>query len=186
MNYQDLIKNRRSIRNFTDKKVPIKFLREIVQDASLAPSACNLQPWRFIIIQNVDLIKKLSDDSKKNNLEMLKSNHESFLKRFENAFKNPSYNVFYNANSLIFVCGVKNPSIYQDCALAVAYLMFAATQRGLGSCWIGLGENIQDPELTREIGLTNDLHIIAPIIIGYPISIPEMPKRKAIIIKEIE
>lgn len=186
MDWQDLLKNRRSIRNFSDKKVSIKILREILQEASFAPSACNLQPWRFIIIQNADLIKKLSDDSKKNNLQIIKNNPNSFYKRFESAFKNTSYNVFYNASSLIFVCAVDGPCIEQDCALAVSYLMFGATQRQLGTCWIALGDNIQDSNLKKEIGLTDDLKIIAPIIVGYPISIPQTPQREAIILKEIE
>lgn len=186
MDYNDLIKNRRSIRDFTDQKVPLKTLHEIIQDSSLAPSACNLQPWRYIIIQNVELIRRISDECKKNNLDIIKNNPNSFYKKFENLFKNPNYNIFYNANTLVIICAVAGPCINVDCALAASYFMFASTERKIGTCWIAWGEKIIDPNLREEIGLTKDLQIVAPLIVGYPKAIPGLPKRTPIILKEIE
>ena len=65
-----------------------------------------------------------------------------------------------------------------DCALAASYLMLSAAARGLGSCWVDLGARIYDRKLREEIGLTDDLAIVAPIIIGYPKAIPAYPTRK--------
>lgn len=185
MDYKELIKNRRSVRSYTDKKVPLATLHEMIQEACLAPSACNGQPWRFIIIQDKDLIKRLSDESKKNSLLAISKDPKSQLKQFEKLFKNPAFNLFYNAPSLILICGMKSPFVREDCSLAVSYLMFAATERKLATCWIALGSNIQDPKLCKEIGLTKDLEIIAPLIIGYPTAIPELPKRTSIILKQL-
>ena len=56
--------------------------------------------------------------------------------------------------------------------------MLSAAARGLGTCWIGLGSYIKDPETLKEIGLTADHVIVAPIIIGYPMEIPEPPEKK--------
>jgi nitroreductase len=56
--------------------------------------------------------------------------------------------------------------------------MFAATSRGLGTCWIGLGREIRDPELLATIGVPDGFRIIAPIIVGYPRRIPPAPPRK--------
>ena len=52
MNYKELLEKRRSVRDYSEKKVPLNVIHEIIQDACLAPSACDMEPWRFIIIQD--------------------------------------------------------------------------------------------------------------------------------------
>jgi nitroreductase len=63
--------------------------------------------------------------------------------------------------------------------------MFSATSRGLGTCWIGLGSNIRDPQLLAEMGVTKDEEIVAPMIVGYPVGIPEASERHAPCIAKI-
>lgn len=184
MEYGALIKNRRSIRNFLEKKVDRKIINEILHDTCMAPSASNTQPWRFIVIQDSTIIKKLSDESKKNLVHEIETGlDQPYLKRLQN----PNFNVYYNAPCLIFIAGNENqPYFYEDCSLAAAYLMFAATERGLGTCWIGLGDRIEDPELRKEIGLPEDYKIVAPIILGYPKQIPPIPDRnQPVILKSL-
>ena len=53
----ELLKKRRSIRNFEDKEVPLETIKEIIKDSCLAPSAVNGQPWRFIVVSDRDRIK---------------------------------------------------------------------------------------------------------------------------------
>jgi nitroreductase len=55
--------------------------------------------------------------------------------------------------------------------------MFSASAKDLGTCWIGFGTNIQEPELLNLIGLPEDHKIVAPIIVGYPKNIPNLPER---------
>jgi hypothetical protein len=55
--------------------------------------------------------------------------------------------------------------------------MFSATSSGLGTCWIGLGAHIRDKESLAQIGVPSDCRIIAPIIVGYPASIPPASER---------
>lgn len=58
--------------------------------------------------------------------------------------------------------------------------------RDLGTCWVDLGSRIYDSKLREEIGLTDDLAIVAPIIIGYPEAIPAIPPRnEPVILKTI-
>ena len=64
MDFKTLLINRRAIRDFQDKEVPLSVIKEIIQDTCLAPTATNRQPCKFIIIQNRDYMKKLSDESK--------------------------------------------------------------------------------------------------------------------------
>jgi nitroreductase len=178
MDFETILKNRRSIRDFQNKDVPLSILKEIIQDTCLAPTASNGQPCRFIIIQNRDYIKKLSDESKKSLLDDLVRNPNLPLKQYEAALRDERFNVFYNAPCLVLFVGPKDVySLDVDCGLTVAYFMFAATSRGLGTCWIGLGVHIRDKKILDEIGVPSDCQIVAPIIIGYPESIPTASER---------
>jgi len=178
MDFKTLLINRRSIRDFQNKEVPLSIIKEIIQESCLAPTATNGQPCQFIIIQNRDYIKKLSDESKKNLLSDLEKNPESPIKDYEPYLRDEQFNIFYNAPCLVFFIGPKEvDSLDVDCALTVAYFMFSATSRGLGTCWIGLGACIRDRNLLNEIRIPPDCRIVAPIIVGYPTSIPPASER---------
>jgi nitroreductase len=178
MDFKTLLTNRRSIRDFQDRDVPLSIVEEIIQDTCLAPTASNRQPCRFIIIRNREMIKKLSDESKRNLLDDMVRNPDSPLKQYETALRDARFNVFYNAPCLICVIGPRNGfSLEVDCGLTVAYFMFSATSRGLGTCWIGLGAHIRDRKILDEIGVPDDCRIVAPIILGYPAGIPPASER---------
>ncbi len=179
MPFHDLLKNRRSIRDFQQKDVPLGIIKEIIKDSCLAPSASNGQPCNFIVIQNREMMKRISDECKKNLLDDFKKSPGAFSERYETILKDETFNIFYNAPSVIYVVGSSDiNSIDVDCALAVSYLMFSAANRGLGACWIGFGGNIRDSKIREEIGLPDNYSIITPLIIGYPQSIPAPLERK--------
>jgi nitroreductase len=178
MDFETLLKNRRSIRDFQNKEVPLPVIREIIQDTCLAPTASNGQPCRFIIIQNRECIKKISDESKKSLLDDLGRDPNSPIKQYEAALRDGQFNVFYNAPCLVLFAGPKkSQSLKVDCGLTAAYFMFSATSRGLGTCWIGLGTYIREKNILDEIGVPADCQIIAPIIVGYPTTIPLASER---------
>lgn len=174
----DLLKTRRAVRKFKDEPVDHDLVMEIIRDSCLAPSGGNRQSWRFIVIHDQDLIRRVSDDSKANLIADLDRNPESSARPYETALRNPNFNVFYNAPCLVIICGpLSSRSVVVDCALAAAYFMFSAAARGLGTCWVDLGARIQEPALIEEIGLPPDHRIVAPIIIGHPAFIPGVPSR---------
>jgi nitroreductase len=176
--FSDLLKARRSIRDFQDKEVALDLVEEMIKESCLAPSSGNGQPWRFIIVNDKVWIERLSDESKKNLLAFLEANPGSPLKKYEQAMKSKTFNVFYNAPCLVFIGGsAAVRSIQVDCALAASYFMFSAAQRGLGTCWVGLGTNIRDLQIKNHIGMHEDYQIVAPIIVGYPRNIPDIPER---------
>ncbi|MCX5849676.1 MAG: nitroreductase family protein [Deltaproteobacteria bacterium] len=180
MTFTELLENRRSIRDFKDKTVDLETIKEILQDSCLAPSASNGQPCQFIIISDKQMMKKLSDESKKNILLDFAEGKQSSSPNYVDILKSEKFNVFYNAPCLIYVVGSKNVRLLDvDCALAVSYIMFSAVQRGLGTCWINLGAQIRDPELKAQIGMPDDCRIVAPVIIGYPKAIPAASERHA-------
>ena len=176
----ELLRTRRSIRDFEDKAVPQDLVLEIINESCLAPSAQNGQPWRFIIINNKEWIWRLSDESKKNLLAFIKEHPDAPIKKYETALRDRDFNVFYNAPCLVYIGGSKkNRTLQVDCALAACYFMFSAVARGLGTCWIGLGMNIENPELRKHVGMPEDYRIVAPIILGFPKSVPKPPERSA-------
>ncbi len=185
-NFLDLLKKRRSIRDYEDKPIAIELVNEIIKQSCLAPSSANGQPWRFVIVNNKPMMATLSEDSKKNLLSDLEKNPQSPIKNYEGALRDPGFNVFYNAPCLVFMGGSgKIRSLSVDCALAAAYFMLSAAEKELGTCWVGLGSNIRDPELLTSLGMTEEYQIVAPIIIGYPKNIPEIPARAAPQILEV-
>ncbi len=180
MNFAKLIMNRRSIRDFEDKTVGLKTVQEIIKESCLAPNSGNRQEWRFVIVNKKDWIQRISDDSKHNILKDIQANPNSYMSRYKEGLQNEQFNVFYNAPCLIIILGPKdNPTLHIDCSLIACYVMFSATERGLGTCWVGLGTYIKDGDLLDELGITPDLQIVAPIILGYPKQIPEALGRKA-------
>jgi len=180
IDFPELLQKRRSIRDFQDKEVPPELVREIIQDACLAPSAGNGQPWKFIVIHNRDWIRRLSEESKKNNLSQIEKDPNSPMKKYEARLRDKDFNVFYNAPCLVYIAGSRDVrSLAVDCALAACYFMFAATARGLGTCWVALGAELRDPLILKAVGLPESSRIVAPIILGYPKSVPAAPGRNA-------
>jgi nitroreductase len=177
--FSQLLSDRRSIRNYTDEKVDVELVRQIIKDSTMAPNSGNRQPWRFSIINDRDLIRRISDESKRNILATVTEDPDSTKKRYEGFLKNPDSNVFYNAPCLVLIFGDKaHRSIHVDCALAASYFMLAAADRGLGTCWVALGGEIRDPELLEIIGISEADAVVAPIILGRPAAIPKAPARK--------
>lgn len=126
------IMNRRSVRVYSENQIKPEDLELILQAGLYAPSACNTQPWHFTVVQNQDLIKKMSDETKK---ELMKCDSEYFQK-FAN---NEKYEIFYHAPTIIVVSGEKASLTPQtDCPAATENMMLAAESLEIGTCWIGL------------------------------------------------
>ena len=176
--FSELLTTRRSIRRFQDRDVPLEIVHEVINDCTYAPSANNQQPWGFVIVNDRDYIKTISDESKRNLLARIKADPEGGASRYEQTLRDPAFNVFYNAPCLVIIMGAKDRgNATVDCSLAASYFMLSAASRGLGTCWIGLGSVIQDPKMLNELGITDDYQIVAPIILGYPEEIPPVPDR---------
>jgi nitroreductase len=180
MTFAELLKNRRAIRDFQDKEVPLKTVEEILQESTLAPSASNNQPCRFTIVNCKKTMKALSDESKANLLDDFAKNKTSLNPSYVDLLKDINFNVFYNAPCVIYIIGSTSVgSLDWDCALAVSYIMFSAASRDLGTCWVHLGSYIRDSQLKAVLGIPDGCRIVAPIIIGHPKEIPAASERHA-------
>jgi nitroreductase len=93
---------------------------------------------------------------------------------------NPGFNIFYDAGTLI-VIGTRpvGPFATADCWLGAENLMLAACALGLGTCCIGFAVAVlNSPETRKELGIPEDLTLVAPIIVGIPRGTPAPVGRK--------
>ena len=176
--FSKLMKIRRSVRDYEDRNVPFEVVREIITDACEAPSGGNRQPWAFVVVSDARMIRRLSDESKKNLLSDKNAMKSPALRLYRPVLSDEWFNVFYNAPCLVYITGPKDlRSAAADCSLAASYFMLSAAGRGLGTCWVELGSSIKDPETLQTLGIPDDHRIMATIILGYPRIIPERPPR---------
>ena len=161
----------------------------MLEAATYAPTAINIQPWKFTIITNKEAMKQLSDTAKPAVIRMLPDVGDEGLVGLKKRLSDPQYNLFYNAPLLIFVSGVKSHYAVYDCSMAAQNMMLAAYTLGIGSCWIGSAVALaNDLKIKMELGVPEDHEVHAAIIFGYPKGgFPQAPeKRSAVILKRIE
>lgn len=145
----DIIFKRRSIRQFTDKKIPETVVTEIIKAGMSAPSANNQQTWEFIIIDDEEAKQKISKI------------HPYFFTVKEAAIS-------------ILVCGnlnlEKSPDYWvQDCAAATENMLLAITANNLGGVWIGVYPREDKVKGLKHFFKLNDKIIpFSLIALGYP------------------
>jgi nitroreductase len=149
-----IIRTRRSIRRYKPLPIPMDILKQIVSDATLAPSAGNNQPWEFIIVTE-EINRKIIFD----NIYWLTS-----------AGKPPKDK---QPQAYIIVLG--NPQISKeyiyDCSAAIQNILLSTWGYGIGSHWIG---SINRDEIYKNFGIPQNLKIVAIISLGYPDEEPEV------------
>jgi nitroreductase len=152
------LKTRRSIRKFVDGAVTPEQVNLMLDCAMLAPSAGNQQPWEFVVIDDVSLVRSIPT-----------------VLGFARAAAEGS--------CVIVVCGnkalMKAPLFWQqDCSAATQNILLAAHSLGLGSLWCGVYPNEQRAAVTAEwLKLPEDIVPMSLIVIGAPGEEKEQPDR---------
>ncbi len=154
----DNILKRRSVRKFTDAKIPEQDIECILKAAMHAPSAKNQQPWQFIVLDDKSLIEKIPSFS-------------------------PYAYMCVEAPISVLICGdlkLEQSKDYWpvDCAAATQNLLLASHAKGLGSVWAGVY-----PREKIMKGFTDLLHLpehiipFALVVIGYAKEEPKYDER---------
>lgn len=162
----DCIYNRRSIRGFTDEKISEENLRLIGEAAHYAPSARNFQKWKFTVLQNPELLKKL---------------YTTIEKEFDCG---PNY-CFYHANALVIASAEKDYLFAkEDCSCALENVFLAAKSLGIGSVWINQLRTICDVPSIRailtELQIPEDHDVFGMAALGYPAVEPKPIEKKQV------
>ena len=175
MELLDAIKGRRSTRRFKNQELTQETIQELLDLAIWAPTASNVQPWGFVVIQDQKKMKEISDQAKAILLEYMKAHPR--MEMYRASMENPNFNIFYNAPALVLFYGKKDhPYTPHDCSMAAQNLMLAAWEKGLGSCWIGFAQGLCDSsEFKEQHHIPEEYTLIAPIIVGYREQEPPKP-----------
>ena len=178
MQLGEVIQKRRAVRNYADGAIERTTIERLIGSAILAPSAMNLQPWAFAAVTDRQKIDELARRAKEWLLASLsKTSHDPAVRHM---LGDPDFTVFHHAPALVLVLAKSSASqAAEDCCLAAENFMLAAREEGLGTCWVGFARPWLDLSSTKvDPGISDQYHVVAPIILGYPTGWPESPGRR--------
>jgi len=175
----NLIKSRRSIRRFKSNMVPKEYLDMILEAARWAPSAGNRQPWRFIIVTDVNTLEKIGEiyqEMRADDIKGVSPNSDYYKAISERIRINFFKNIFTTAPILIVVCADIEQSFgsrtwAMDCAIATQNMLLMAHALGLGSVIIDFQRPEHEPQLKEAkdlLGIPDDIRLMFILPIGYP------------------
>ncbi|WP_289287886.1 nitroreductase family protein [Paramuribaculum intestinale] len=154
-----LCEQRYSCRAYSDRKVERDTVLTILDIVRLAPSACNRQPWKFLVA-----------DSDEQRAAILSSYDREWIR---------------TASEFIVACGIHDEAWHRGCdgkdhtdvdvSIAVEHLCLAATSLGLGTCWVC---NFDPKAIAEAFGLPEGVEPVAIIPLGYPAEGVEVPAKK--------
>ncbi len=166
MDFTDLVKHRYSVRKYIHREVPKEMVEKCMEAAQFAPSACNSQPWFFMISMGYEKSIPLAETA------------------FSGAF---SMNAFARTAPVIITV-ITEPSKYTarlgglfrgvqfsllDIGIACEHISLQATEMGLGTCWFGW---FNEGSVKKQLGLKGNIKIDLLLSLGYPASENIPPK----------
>lgn len=187
------IKKRRSIRKFTSESLSDGQIKQLMEVARLAPSGCNVQPWRFLVVKDKRLKKKLCTaaynqkfvekapvvivccgdlcswkKTKQHTQELLKINKAQLNKDTEDALMDRV------DRAILARMQDRIPTTLLNVAIAIEHIVLEAVELGLGSCWVRL---FDENKVKQSLHLDKNLHVVALLPIGVPDEQPDARPR---------
>ena len=156
MEFIDVLLNRRSTRKFNDRKITKEELDKILKAGLLAPSSRNRKPINFLVVERKETLKELAD-AKDHGAELIAGADKAIV---------------VVADTMI------SDTWCEDSSIALTYLHLAATDLGIGSCWIQIHMRKKDgvyaEKVVRDIVKIDEHYRIAGILaLGHSDDIPE-------------
>ena len=164
MDVFEVMKQRRSIRGYSNEAVSDQQIRRLIEAAVLAPSAGNVQPWKFVVVKDSATKTKLAEAAL----------GQSFVK---------------TAPLVIVVCadtekakksyGKRGEKLYsiQDTAAATQNILLTVQDLGLATCWVGA---FNDKEVSKAINAPKNIRPVAVLPIGYAANPVKVPLKKSV------
>lgn len=149
MEFTELINSRESVRNYDPSRpVPEEVLKRILDAGRIAPSACNLQPWKFLLVSSPAMLEKVRECYNRDwfrdaphVVAVVGLNDRSWVRSFD-----------------------KYRSVETDAAIAMTHIILAAENEGVGTCWIA---HFDPAKLRKALGITADQEIYGITPLGY-------------------
>lgn len=183
MDFYEVVRRRRSIRRFKEDNVPKNVLNRILEAARWAPSGANLQPWKFIVVTELETKARIADSCTEFSKEVWKNfAHETA--RFLGS-RGGTWNKSYmkNVPILLAVSYKVTDEPASEVALASTWtaiqnVLLAATNENLGACIYTPANPEEERNLKYILAVPNAYRLAAIIQLGYPRAIPKPPPRK--------
>ena len=150
MDVLEAIKTRRSVRSYSSSSIPDDVMERMKQALRYAPSACNFQPWKFVLVTDAELRRKVAQAA-----------HDQLF--------------MAEAPLIVVGCGMPDQaykgmggygnSTDVDVAIALDHLTLAAVAEGLGTCWIGA---FDEEAVKRLLDVPAKVKVVAMTPLGYP------------------
>ncbi len=157
MDVSQAVRSRYSCRNYQDKPLEESKLQAVLEAARQAPSAKNLQDWRFVVVTDAELKKKIA----------AAANNQTFLA---------------SAGAIVVACTVSDHVMRCgqavgpiDVAIALEHMCLQATSLGLATCWIG---SFYPDKVRLIVGIPEDVTVVELLAIGYPADTPKEHRRE--------
>ena len=162
----DTIKERRSVRGFSEEKqIADDKVEKIIESAFFAPLALNKVCWRLAVVQD----KKLIDEMVADIIDFLNVKPSEHVKM---RLAMPKFSPFYHAPTVIFVMGDKeNEYTGSNCGAAIQNMLLCAKDMGIDSCWIGMANKFLKSgggeKYMKILGCPAGYEIIGAVALGY-------------------
>ncbi|MGD9559281.1 MAG: nitroreductase family protein [Oscillospiraceae bacterium] len=157
MTFDEIVRTRRSIRQYKEDAVPKEMLLEVLEAGRWAPSGHNLQNWRFAVIEDAETRKGMVDAC--NGQRMMA--------------QAPVNLVLWSPAERIMNCKRSSPTV--DCSIALTMMILKATDMGLGTCWMG---DFNEEKVRKLLGLPDGAVVVAVCPLGWPEKVPPPTQRK--------
>ncbi len=147
MDFTTLISERYSVRKFKDKKLEAEVIERILKAGHIAPTGCNYQPQRILVLESDEALEKLKKCTKchfdaPNAMLVCYNRDECWTRKYD---------------------GAKCGSI--DASIVTTHMMLAAFELGVGSCWV---MHFHPAAMKREFSIPDNIEPVALLVMGYP------------------
>ena len=150
MDFMDLVKLRKSVRAYApERELDAKTLNQILDAGRFAPSAKNLQEWKFIVVKDKNTLSKLVPACK----------DQKFIAEASVLIAGCSDNTDY-----LMTCG--QPAYTVDLAIALEHMALMAAELGIGSCWIGA---FYENRVKEILDIPANVRVVNLLTLGYPV-----------------
>lgn len=160
MNILEIIKTRRSIREYKNKPIPKDILEKIIDVARFAPTARGVEPWEFIVVTDPAVLRKIGEIAE-------------------------SGRFISKAAACIAVFSSDTKYYLEDGSAATENILLAATSLGIGSCWVAGDKKPYCGQISVLLNVPETFKLISLISLGYPESEKEFKIIEKRSLKEI-
>lgn len=168
MHFLELVRKRQSVRSYLQKPVPRQIIDRCIEAARCAPSACNSQPWFFIVVDDEGVKNTLAERAfsgiyginsfvrEAPVIIVVVTERSTYASRLGSYFRGTRYNLI-------------------DIGIACEHLVLQAAEEGVGTCWLGW---FNERAVKRVLGLARSAKVDILISMGYPREETPVEKRR--------